>query len=77
MPSILLKDVSPDLHRRLRKQAERNRRSMAQEALVLLEGSLRVIPPIKLPDASLKTLKPISRATILRAIRAGKSDRRR
>jgi hypothetical protein len=71
MPSILLKDVSSALHRRLKEQAERNRRSMAQEAITILEGTLQNIPPIKLPKP-IAPLKPISTAMILKAIRAGR-----
>lgn len=37
MPSILLKDVPAALHRRLKKQAAAQRRSLQQEALLALE----------------------------------------
>jgi len=40
MPSITLKDVPEDVLVRLRRAAARARRSMNQEALVLIEGGL-------------------------------------
>ena len=41
MPGLLIRDLPDDLHRRLRKRAAKNRRSMTKEALVLLEQALR------------------------------------
>ena len=71
MPSILLKDVSASLHKRLKKRAEANRRSMAQEAVYMLEsmmiGSQPPLPPLRKP------LKPLTTKRILEAIKA---DRR-
>ncbi len=50
--SILLKDVPPDLHRRLKERAERERRSLQQETILVLQhgiGSLEArrnpLPP--------------------------------
>jgi antitoxin FitA len=40
MTSITLKDVPPDLHQRLKASAERNRRSINQEAQALIEAQL-------------------------------------
>lgn len=40
MPSITLKDVPKDLLARLRVVAARERRSLNQEAIVLIEGAL-------------------------------------
>ena len=37
MASLTLKDIPPRLHKRLRQQAERHRRSLSQEALACLE----------------------------------------
>jgi hypothetical protein len=70
MPSILLKDVSPVLHKQLKKRAEQNRRSMAQEAVFMLERML-LGPRPEMPPL-LKPLKPISRQDVLRAIKAGR-----
>ncbi len=40
MPSLTLKDLPPDLHRRLKSSAERNRRSLNREVQALLEAQL-------------------------------------
>lgn len=42
MPSITLKEVPPELLDRLRAAAARQRRSLNQEALVLIQGALDV-----------------------------------
>jgi plasmid stability protein len=72
MASLVLKNLPDDLHRRLRKQAERNRRSMVQEAITLLDRGLLEVPPVRLPKRLIKPLKPISRRMILDAIRSGR-----
>ncbi|MCC7325583.1 MAG: hypothetical protein IT521_02105 [Burkholderiales bacterium] len=60
MSTLVIKNVPEDLHDRLRQQAERNRRSVTQETLVLIErgvgGHRRVVelpPPIKLKGGPL------------------------
>jgi hypothetical protein len=68
MPSILLKDVSPSLHKQLKRRAEQNRRSMAQEAMYILEGLL-LGPQPQLPPLR-KPLKPLTTERILQAIKA-------
>lgn len=40
MPGLLIKNVPPEVHRRLKLAAQRSRRSMTSEALVLLENAL-------------------------------------
>ncbi|OFW57088.1 MAG: hypothetical protein A2133_06215 [Actinobacteria bacterium RBG_16_64_13] len=52
MPSILLKDIPADLHRRLREAAARDHRSMSKEVISLLEEALgerpaELPPPIQ------------------------------
>lgn len=49
MPSLLIKNVPPELHRRLKEEAARNRRSMTGQTLVLLEQSLHKPSPPALP----------------------------
>lgn len=44
MPSLTLKDLPPDLHRRLKSSAERNRRSLNREVQALLEAQLGCPP---------------------------------
>ena len=40
MPGLLIKDLPPALHRRLRARAAASRRSISREALVILEEAL-------------------------------------
>lgn len=44
MPSLTLKDIPKQLHQRLRERAERNRRSLSQEALACLEQIVAADP---------------------------------
>ena len=44
MPNITLKNVPEDVHRRLKEQAERHRRSMNSEAIWILERALCPTP---------------------------------
>jgi len=72
MASLVLKNLPDDVHRRLKKQAERNRRSMVQEAITVLDRGLIDVPPVRLPRKLLKPLKPISGQMVLDAIREGR-----
>jgi hypothetical protein len=54
VPELLIKDLSASLHRRLRAQAARNHRSVAEEVLAVLERALsesgrpnEIPPPFK------------------------------
>jgi plasmid stability protein len=40
MPNLLIRDLPEEVHRRLKERAAQNRRSMSQEALLLLEEAL-------------------------------------
>ena len=40
MPTLTIKGVPPDLHEKLKKRAERHRRSMNNELLTILERTL-------------------------------------
>lgn len=40
MPSLLIKDFPPELHRKLKDEAARHHRSMTRQALALLEQAL-------------------------------------
>jgi plasmid stability protein len=72
MASLVLKNLPQHIHRRLKKQAEKNRRSMAQEAITVLERSLIEVPPVVLPRKLIEPLKPISGKMVLDAIREGR-----
>lgn len=67
MPAILIKDVPIGLHAWLKEEAAKNRRSMTQQAVVVLETfmnrprALHLPSPIALKGAPL-TLREINRA---------------
>ncbi len=70
MPSLLIKNIPPGLHQRLKEESKKNRRSMMQEAIVIMEQSLGV-SPIDFPAPTMAT-KKITRAMISKAIRDGR-----
>ena len=47
MPGFVIKDLPKDLHRKLKEQAARHRRSMTKEALALLEQGLGAAVQVK------------------------------
>jgi len=72
MPAIVLKDVPRELHRWLKDEAERNRRSMNQQLLLILEqAKCGPLPPVS-PPARIKTLKPLTQAWLRKAIEEGR-----
>ncbi|MCX6997810.1 MAG: Arc family DNA-binding protein [Kiritimatiellaeota bacterium] len=68
MAALLIKSVPPEIHQRLRLQAERHHRSMNREVLAILEERLATPSVTNLPPP-VKTLRPISGATITGIIR--------
>jgi plasmid stability protein len=45
MPSLVIKNLPPEIHRRLKAEAARNHRSMTKQAIAELEsGPLRIKP---------------------------------
>jgi len=72
MPGLLIKDLPPALHERLREEAVRNRRSMTREAMVLLEEALKRRAPRELPPP-VKGRFPITDAWLRKAIREGRA----
>ena len=72
MAALLLKPVSKDLHRWLKQEAQRNRRSMTQQAMLILEQArLRPVPPVP-PPARIKPLKPFTQGWLRKAIEEGR-----
>ena len=74
MPAILLKDVPPAVHRRLKQNAAAQRRSLQQEALLALErGLIDASSPVRpaiaplLPPVPVKMKFPLTLAMIRRA----------
>ena len=65
MSTLVIKNLPDDLHSRLRQQAERNRRSVTQEAISLIETGIVVprLPPTLPPPIRLKG-KPVTQDEI-------------
>ena len=60
MPALLIKDRPRDVHEWLRREAEINRRSMTQQAIVILEERMRRFHPVRFPP-------PVRTRTVLTA----------
>jgi plasmid stability protein len=46
MPALVIKNLPPDLHRRLKEDAAQHHRSMTQEAVHILDQALHRVRPI-------------------------------
>lgn len=73
MSTLVIKNLPETLHRRLKDQAERNRRSVTQEAISLIESGITVprIAPTLPPPVKLKG-GPITTEEIEAAIAEGR-----
>jgi plasmid stability protein len=71
MSSLLIKNMPENLHAQLKESARRHRRSMTQEALVILEKHLSM-GSVEFPEPVIP-LKPITAALIRKGIREGRS----
>ena len=60
MPALLIKDVPREVHEWLKHEAERNRRSMTQQAIVIFEERMRRFHPVRFPS-------PVQTQTVLTA----------
>ena len=60
MAALLIKDIPREVHDWLKREAERNRRSMTQQAIVILEERMRRFHPARFPP-------PVRTRTILTA----------
>ena len=60
MPALLIKDIPREVHEWLKREAERNRRSVTQQAIVVLEERMRRFRPVRFPP-------PVQTRTILTA----------
>ncbi|HBC86113.1 MAG TPA: hypothetical protein DCZ94_04075 [Lentisphaeria bacterium] len=47
MPSLVIKNLPPEIHRRLKAEAVKNHRSMTKQAIAELETGLLHIKPIR------------------------------
>jgi plasmid stability protein len=71
MSSLILRNIPPELHSRLKRQAELHHRSMTREAVAILEKELGVSSPIVLPDP-IPAHPALTVREIERAIREGR-----
>ena len=72
MPALLIKDLPHDVHEWLKQEAERNRRSMTQEAIVIFEERMRRFRPVQFPSPA-RTRTLLTAEFIDRAKREGRS----
>jgi len=70
MPSLLIKNIPAGLHKRLKEESKRHRRSMMQEAIVILEQSLD-LSPVEFPEP-VRAAKKITHAMLKEAIGGGR-----
>ena len=68
MPAVVVRDMTVEMHRRLKSAALQHHRSMNREMLTILEQTLEPQHVAELPPP-VKPLKPISGDTIVRIIR--------
>ena len=70
MPGLSIKDVPAPVHRKLKRLASHHRRSMTQEALVLLEEALAAAEPAGAWPAPYRGSIPLTPALLRKARRA-------
>lgn len=71
MPSLILRNLPEEVHKRLRDRARRNHRSMTKEAVSILEHELVSAGPVKLPSV-VHVSQPIPTDVIDQAIEEGR-----
>ena len=71
MPALLIKDIPREVHEWLKREAERNRRSMTQQAIVVFEERMRHFHPVKSP-APVRTRTVLTATFIDQAKREGR-----
>lgn len=76
MPGLLIKDLPPEVHARLKARARTHRRSMSSEALVLLEAALseRAGPPTleEIDRLRVRGRLPLTDAILEEALQSGR-----
>lgn len=72
MSALLLRDVPESIRRRIKVEARKNRRSMTQEALVLLEQGLRTRRAVRLPRP-IKPARPIDHDWLVKTMKEGRT----
>ena len=72
MAALVLKNVPPETHRWLKEEAVRNRRSMTQQAMQIIEEArAHRLPPLP-PPFRVKTRRPFTQAWLRKAIEEGR-----
>jgi hypothetical protein len=71
MPTFLIRNIPREVYEWLKREAERNRRSMTQQAIVVLEERMRHFHPVKFPPP-VHTRKVLTAEFIDRAKREGR-----
>ena len=71
MPSLLIKDLSPETHQRLKDQAKAHHRSMQKEAALLLNGLLGAEPIAEFHDRFVMAHAP-SAAELVHDLKSGR-----
>ena len=76
MPGLLIKDFPPELHRRLKQEAARHHRSIARQALALLEQALaaRTRDAADLLPDPLKPVKAVTPGDVVAVIRKSRDS---
>ena len=71
MSSLLIKNIPREVHEWLKREAERNRRSMTQQAIVVFEERMRRFQPVKF-SSPLRTRTLLTMEFIDQAKREGR-----
>jgi hypothetical protein len=71
MSALLIKDMPREVHEWLKAEAERNRRSMTQQAICVFEERMRRFQPVRFPSP-LRTRTPLTAKFIDQAKREGR-----
>jgi plasmid stability protein len=74
MSAVVIRDLPPALHQRLRIEAQRHHRSMNGEVIAILEKELGTTRPVELPPP-VKGIKPVDPQWIVRVIREARESR--
>jgi len=75
MSALLIKNMPPTIHERLRRRAAEHHRSMNREVIAILERELDRSVPAELPPP-VKSLKPVDHAWIVQTIRDARDGKR-
>ena len=70
MPALLIKDMPREVHEWLKAEAAKNRRSVAQQAIVVFEERMRRFQPLRFPPPT-RTKTPLTAKFIDQAKREG------